>query len=85
MPGQELLQVVAARYVDFLCSTEVAVRKMLQGDGDLDDALVKLAIFSPILGPEIFPDFVRLEKLAVVEKLDSLQVERVIGYGFVGH
>ena len=85
MYGQVLLKVLAARYVDFLCSAEVAVRKMLESYSDLNDTLVKRAVFAPVLGPEILPDFVRLEELAVVEKLDSLQVERVIGYGFVGH
>ena len=85
MHGQVLLQVFTARYVDFLCSAEVAVRKMLERDSNLDDALVKFAIFASVLGPEFLPNFVRLEELAVVEKLDSLQVKRGVGYGFVGH
>src|SRR5687768_5298300 len=56
---------------------------MMEANGDLDEPLVELPVGAAVVGPELFPDFVRFEEVADVEVLDAFQIPRVVG--FVGH
>src|SRR5690606_17595015 len=58
-----------------------AVAEMMQGDGGLDEPLIKLASGAVVVGPQLFPGFVRLEELAIVEVGDAFEVEGIV----VGH
>jgi len=44
----------------------------------LDQPLIKSAIRPVIFGPQVFPDFVALEKLALIEVFDPLQIARIV-------
>src|SRR5262245_20981295 len=67
--GQVRLQVAAAAEVQLLGPADVAVAKVMQTDGDLNQSLVKLARGATIIGPQFFPNFMGLEEVALVEVL----------------
>jgi hypothetical protein len=59
----------------------VASAKMFEGDGALNEPLIKFAFHIVRASPDILPDFVGFEKSTGVEKIDSLEVERSLGLG----
>ena len=70
-------QVFCRTVIQFLRPANVAVAKMVQTNGNLNQPLIKLPRRPLILLPQFFPDLVRLEEFALVEILRALDVPRV--------
>lgn len=71
-------QVSDATVIEFPRAVNVAVAKMMQADGNLDQPLVKLSQGSLVIFPEIFPVFVRFKKVSLVEVTYSSEKARVV-------
>ena len=71
-------QVSDATVIEFPRAVNVAVAKMMQADGHLDQPLVKLSHGSLVIFPEIFPGFVRFKEISLVEVADSSEKTRVV-------
>ena len=71
-------QVSDATVIEFPRAVNVAVAKMMQADGHLDQPLVKLSHGSLVIFPEIFPGFVRFKEISRVEVADSSEKTRVV-------
>ena len=65
-------------------AAEVAVPEMIECHRGLDQPLVELPRFAPILGPQRLPNLVALEVVAGIEMTDPLEIERIVG-GLGGH
>src|SRR5206468_9372546 len=72
------LHVRPARTEQLERPAEVAIAEVTQGDGRLDQPLVKLALEPGRLDPEILPDLVGLEEVVLIEEHDAGQVARVV-------
>lgn len=71
-------QVSDATVIEFPRAVNVAVAKMMQANGHLDQPLVKLSHGSLVIFPEIFPGFVRFKEISRVEVADSSEKTRVV-------
>lgn len=71
-------QVSDATVIEFPRAVNVAVAKMMQANGHLDQPLVKLSHGSLVIFPEIFPGFVRFKEISLVEVADSSEKARVV-------
>lgn len=71
-------QVSDATVIEFPRAVNVAVAKMMQANGHLDQPLVKLSHGSLVIFPEIFPGFVRFKEISLVEVADSSEKTRVV-------
>lgn len=71
-------QVSDATVIEFPRAVNVAVAKMMQANGNLDQPLVKLSHGSLVIFPEIFPGFVRFKEISRVEVADSSEKTRVV-------
>jgi len=71
-------QVSDATVIEFPRAMNVAVAKMMQANGHLDQPLVKLSHGSLVIFPEIFPGFVRFKEISRVEVADSSEKTRVV-------
>src|SRR5262245_19226621 len=77
--GPIIFQIAAATEVQFLRAANVAVAKVVQADGDLNQPLIEPPRGSLRVGPQLFPHFVRLVKVALIEVLNPIQIARIIG------
>jgi hypothetical protein len=57
---------------------------MIEGYGSLDESLIKLSRRPPVFGPEFLPDLMALVVVALVEFLDALEIQGLVGGGVHG-
>ena len=70
------IEIGTGAVVEFFCTANVSIAKMMQRHGHLNQALVKSATRTPIFGPKFFPDIVRFKKLALIEEFNAGPVVR---------
>jgi hypothetical protein len=70
--------------VEFAGTADVAVAEMIEGYGGLDETLIKLSGRPPVFRPEFLPDLMTLVIVALVEFLDSLKIDGLVGGGVPG-
>jgi len=78
-------QVAATGYVHLFSSMQVAVAKMVQGHGRLNETFEKISSRATGLRPKLLPHFVGLEKLTLVEVLNALQIARIVRLSLARH
>ena len=78
MSGAIWVEIFAAADVQLAGSSNVSVAKMMQRDGRLNQALVKLPVWAVFVLPQLFPYLVAFEKFTLVEVFDALQIQRMI-------
>jgi hypothetical protein len=83
MPGSIGVEVAVNAAVELPGPADVAVAEMIEGHGSLDEPLVELPRRAAVLRPEILPDLVALEVVALVELLDAEQVAWVVNSEFL--
>lgn len=76
--GSVLLQVGAATAIQFSCAERIAVAKMMQADGNLDQPLIETAVGVLAIQPKLLPHLVRLEEFAGVESAEAFQIPRIV-------
>jgi len=82
MRGQIVLQVFATTVIELLRAARIAIAKMVQANGDLNQPLKELARGPLVVGPEFLPNVMRLEELALIKKTDPRKIAGVVS-GFV--
>src|SRR5262249_10150455 len=68
-----------ARVIQLHRTAEIAVAEMAQSDGRLDQPLIELSLQVVRLCPQVLPDFVGLEEVAVIEQQDARQIAGIVG------
>ena len=76
------VEVGAAADIQLAGPADVAVAKVVQGYGRLNQPLIESPSRDEFFGPERFPDLVALEEVTDVEMLNALEVERIVFDGW---
>jgi hypothetical protein len=77
-------EIAVNAFVEFAGTADVAIAKMIEGYGSLDETLIKLSGRPAVFRPEFLPDLMTLVIVALVEFLDSLKIEGLVGGGVHG-
>ena len=78
VPGTVRIQIVSTTNVEFSRTSYVAVAKMVQTNGDLNQPLIEFAGRPAIIGPQFLPHVVGFIEFAVIKIFHSLEIPRLI-------
>src|SRR5262245_43013163 len=75
VPRPVRLQVSASTMIQLLRPADIAVPKMKQRNRRLNQPLIKLPRWPPVFRPQLLPRLMALEEIALIEMLDSFQIQ----------